>query len=186
MQHYGMTPTTNNLGEAHENGDVEQSHYRFQQAVDQALRVRGSRDFADRASYERFLQALVRYRNQTREKVARLTGVPVKGITVVAYMLSGLCAGLTGTLLLGYTGIAVSTMGDAYQLPAIAAVVLGGASILGGKGNVIGTALGAFLFTVVISLLTVVHIGEADRLMLQGAILLGVVVLYNLQSFARH
>lgn len=66
MQHYAMTPTTNNVGVAHENGDVEQSHYRFQQAVDQALRVRGSRDFADRASYERFLQDLVRYRNQTR------------------------------------------------------------------------------------------------------------------------
>src|SRR6266576_5036909 len=60
MQHYGMTPTTNNVGVAHENGDVEQSHYRFQQAVDQALRVRSSRDFADRASYERFLQDLVR------------------------------------------------------------------------------------------------------------------------------
>ncbi len=66
MQHYKMTPTTNNVGVAHENGDVEQSHYRFQQAVDQALRVRGSRDFADRAGYERFLQDLVRYRNQTR------------------------------------------------------------------------------------------------------------------------
>jgi hypothetical protein len=66
MQHYEMTPTTNNVGVAHENGDVEQSHYRFQQAVDQALRVRRSRDFVDRASYERFLQDLVRYRNQTR------------------------------------------------------------------------------------------------------------------------
>jgi hypothetical protein len=66
MQHYAMMPTTNNVGVAHENGDVEQSHYRFQQAVDQALRVRGSRDFTDRASYERFLQDLVRYRNQTR------------------------------------------------------------------------------------------------------------------------
>lgn len=44
MRHYQMQPTTNNTGIAHENGDVEQSHYRFQQAVDQALRVRGSRD----------------------------------------------------------------------------------------------------------------------------------------------
>lgn len=66
MQHYAMTPTTNNVGVAHENGDVEQSHYRFQQAVDQALRVRGNRDFVDRASYEHFLHELVRYRNQTR------------------------------------------------------------------------------------------------------------------------
>lgn len=66
MKHYALTPTTNNVGVAHENGDVEQSHFRLQQAVDQALRVRGSRDFVDRAAYERFLQELVRHRNQTR------------------------------------------------------------------------------------------------------------------------
>lgn len=66
MRHYGMEPTTNNVGIAHENGDVEQSHFRYKQALDQALRVRGSRDFADRASYERFLQELVRNRNLTR------------------------------------------------------------------------------------------------------------------------
>jgi hypothetical protein len=66
MNHYGMKPTTNNLREAHENGDIEQSHYRFQQAVDQALRVRASRDFATREAYERFLQDLVRYRNNSR------------------------------------------------------------------------------------------------------------------------
>ena len=67
MAHYGMQPTWNNTGIAHENGDVEQSHHRFQQAVDQALRVRGSRDFPDRAAYERFLAELVRQRNQTRK-----------------------------------------------------------------------------------------------------------------------
>jgi hypothetical protein len=67
MAHYGMQPTWNNTGVAHENGDVEQSHHRFKQAVDQALRVRGSRDFPDRAAYERFLTDLVRQRNQTRK-----------------------------------------------------------------------------------------------------------------------
>ncbi len=66
MAHYGMRPTTTVAGEAHHNGDVEQAHYRFKQAVDQALRVRGSRDFADRAAYERFLHELVRQRNLTR------------------------------------------------------------------------------------------------------------------------
>jgi hypothetical protein len=66
MRHYGMEPTTNNAGIAHENGDVEQSHFRFKEALDQALRVRGSRDFVDRASYERFLAELVRNRNLTR------------------------------------------------------------------------------------------------------------------------
>ncbi len=67
LAHYGMVATTNNAGEAHENGDVEQAHYRFKQAVDQALRVRGGRDFFDRPAYARFLQDLVRRRNLTRQ-----------------------------------------------------------------------------------------------------------------------
>lgn len=81
MQHYGLQPTRNNAGVAHENGDVEQAHYRFKQAVDQALRVRGSRDFADRAAYGQWLHELVRRRNQTRhtrfaEEQPRLRPLP--------------------------------------------------------------------------------------------------------------
>lgn len=68
MAHYGMQPTTNNVGEAHENGDVEQAHYRFKQAVDQVLRVRGTRDFPSRSAYARFLDDLVRNRNLTRRE----------------------------------------------------------------------------------------------------------------------
>lgn len=66
MRHYGMAPTVNTAGVAHENGDVEQAHHRFKEALDQALRARGSRDFRDRAAYERFLAELVRRRNATR------------------------------------------------------------------------------------------------------------------------
>jgi hypothetical protein len=68
MAHYRMQPSTNQPGEAHENGDVEQAHHRFKEAVDQALRMRGSRDFADRAAYARWLQELVRQRNLTRQQ----------------------------------------------------------------------------------------------------------------------
>ena len=67
LRHYGMEPTVNNAGVAHEHGDVEQAHHRCKEAVDQALRARGSRDFRDRAAYERFLAELVRRRNATRE-----------------------------------------------------------------------------------------------------------------------
>lgn len=70
MRHYGMQPTWDNAGIAHENGDVEQSHFRLKEAVDQALRVRGSRDFPSRAAYERFVQDLVRNRNLTRANVS--------------------------------------------------------------------------------------------------------------------
>lgn len=66
LNHYGMKPSANTAGCANQNGDVEQSHYRFKTAVDQALRVRGSRDFIDRSAYEKFLGELVRKRNQTR------------------------------------------------------------------------------------------------------------------------
>ena len=67
MTHYGMTPSTNTVGEAHENGDVEQAHHRFKEAVDQALRAWGNRAFADRASYVAWLHELARTRNQTRQ-----------------------------------------------------------------------------------------------------------------------
>ncbi len=66
MAHYGMEPTKNNVTIAHENGDVEQSHHQFKRAVDQALRVRASRDFPNREAYERFLADLVRGRNLKR------------------------------------------------------------------------------------------------------------------------
>ncbi len=64
--HYGMQPTKNNVSIAHENGDVEQSHHQFKKAVDQALRVRASRDFPTREADVRFLQDLVRTRNLKR------------------------------------------------------------------------------------------------------------------------
>jgi hypothetical protein len=67
VTHYGMAPTANTPGEAHENGDVEQAHFRLKEALDQALRLRGSRDFADRAAYRTWLQEVVRKRNQTRQ-----------------------------------------------------------------------------------------------------------------------
>lgn len=81
MAHYQLQPSTNQPGEAHENGDVEQAHYRFKTAVDQALRLRGSRDFADRAAYTRWLHELVRQRNATRatpatEERAQLRPLP--------------------------------------------------------------------------------------------------------------
>jgi hypothetical protein len=68
MSHYGMTMEKINPRQAHENGDAEQSHHRFKQAVDQALMLRGGRDFPDRAAYERFLRAILEQRNSGRGK----------------------------------------------------------------------------------------------------------------------
>jgi hypothetical protein len=72
LGHYDLQGSTNNLGVSHENGAVEQSHFRFKEALDQALRLRGSRDFSNRAEYEQYLRALAHKRNQTATRQERL------------------------------------------------------------------------------------------------------------------
>jgi hypothetical protein len=68
MKYYGVKPVHTNPASPHENGDVEQSHHRFKKAVDQALMLRGSRDFADIAAYARFLKDLLAQRNAGRRQ----------------------------------------------------------------------------------------------------------------------
>ena len=68
MRHYGMTPTRNQPGKSNENGDVEQAHYRLKQRVDQALLLRGSRDFNSRSEYDEFLRKIFRARNLNRSQ----------------------------------------------------------------------------------------------------------------------
>jgi hypothetical protein len=68
MAHYGLIMEKINAREAHENGDAEQSHNRFKQAVDQALQLRDSRDFTDRTAYARFLRDVLDQRNAGRQK----------------------------------------------------------------------------------------------------------------------
>src|SRR3990172_859276 len=68
MRHYGMTPTKNQPRKSNENGDVEQAHYRIKERVDQALLLRGSRDFAVRGEYDDFLRKIFGERNLGRNK----------------------------------------------------------------------------------------------------------------------
>lgn len=69
MAHYGVEADRNTPGRAHENGSVEQAHHRFKRAVEQALLVRGTRDFADRASYDAFLREIFAARNKRRSNL---------------------------------------------------------------------------------------------------------------------
>ncbi len=68
LKHYGLEGSTINAGQAHENGDVEQSHNRFKRALDQELMLRGSRDFSSRQEYEKFIEKLFSQRNMCRRK----------------------------------------------------------------------------------------------------------------------
>ena len=71
LAHYGLKAQAINARQAHENGDAEQSHNRFKTAVDQALMLRGSRDFEDRTDYERFLRKLLAERQQHTDRAVR-------------------------------------------------------------------------------------------------------------------
>ena len=83
LRHYGVVAEATNAASAHENGDCEQAHRRFKEAVEQALLLRGSRDFASREAYWQFVRALVARRNAARaaavaEEVARLRPLPAR------------------------------------------------------------------------------------------------------------
>jgi len=82
LGHYGMLADKNTPGRGHENGDVEQAHHRFKRALEQALLVRGNREFASRADYEGFVAGLVTARNRRRavklhEELARMHDLPL-------------------------------------------------------------------------------------------------------------
>ena len=98
---------------------------------------------------------------------------------MVAFALCGGLAAFGGVLLAGYSGKAAQSMGDAYLLPAIAAVVLGGTSILGGRGSYLGTVAGAILITILASILSVMQIAEFGRQIIYGVIIVGMLLLYG-------
>jgi ribose transport system permease protein len=111
-------------------------------------------------------------------RAAFLSGVPVGTVQVATYALSGLLAGLAGLLILGRTGYSSKTAGDPFLLLSIAAVVVGGTSILGGRGKFVGTIGGALLLTVLVNVLTVENIPEAGRMIVQGVLILALLIAY--------
>jgi ribose transport system permease protein len=114
-----------------------------------------------------------------KEAAAYLSGVPTQRIVMTAFALCGGLAAFGGVLLAGYAGKAAQSMGDAYLLPAIAAVVLGGTSILGGRGNYIGTIAGVILITLLQSILSVMQIAEFGRQVIYGVVIIAMLLLYG-------
>jgi ribose transport system permease protein len=104
--------------------------------------------------------------------VAEFSGVPIVRTTVLTYTLSGFTAALAGMLLTGYTGQAYLGMGDPYLFTSIAAVAIGGASILGGSGHYMGTIAGAFVLTILTGLLPALNLSNGALLIVYGAVIL--------------
>ena len=113
------------------------------------------------------------------ERVTYLSGISTRIILIVAFVTSGTCSAFAGAMLAGYAGKAYQAMGDPYLLPAIAAVVLGGTSILGGRGNYLGTVAGVILITVLDSILSVMQISDAARQITYGAMIVVMMLVYG-------
>ena len=108
----------------------------------------------------------------TSATVAEFSGVPVARTTILTYVTSGLTAALAGMLLTGYSGQAYLGMGDSYLFTSIAAVAIGGASILGGSGHYLGTIAGALVLTILTGLLPALNLSSGALLIVYGAVIL--------------
>lgn len=115
----------------------------------------------------------------SRERAVYLSGVDTRHAILSCFMISGACSALAGVLLAGYSTKAYQAMGDPYLLPAIAAVVLGGTSILGGRGTYLGTVAGVILITLLQSILSVMQMPEAGRQIIYGTVIIGMLLLYG-------
>jgi len=117
--------------------------------------------------------------------VARFSGVRVQWIVVLTYMLSGLLAGFGGFILLGFSQTVFLQLGNNYLFPSIAAVVVGGTLLSGGKGSYWGTMSGALVLTLIDSLLRAAGLEQAYQLIVFGVILLLLIVVYGRQRSLR-
>jgi ribose transport system permease protein len=108
----------------------------------------------------------------TSATVAEFSGVPTTRTTILTYVISGMTAALAGILLTGYSGVAYLGMGDAYLFTSVAAVAIGGASILGGSGHYLGTVAGALVLTILTGLLPALNLSNGALLVVYGAVIL--------------
>ncbi len=110
---------------------------------------------------------------------ARLSGVRAWQVLVVLYGIAALLAGIAGFLYSGLTNVASVTLVDSQLLPSVAAAVIGGTSILGGRGGYGGTIVGALILTVIASILTSLGYPEGVRQVLYGSIIVFVAAAYT-------
>ena len=114
-----------------------------------------------------------------RERAAYLSGIDTRRVTLLCFVIAGACSAAAGVLLTGYSTKAYQAMGDAYLLPAIAAVVLGGTHILGGRGSYLGTVVGVILITLLQSILSVMQIPEMGRQVIYGVVIIVMLLVYG-------
>ncbi|TDT32546.1 ABC transporter permease [Naumannella halotolerans] len=118
----------------------------------------------------------------SNERAADLSGVPVKRVKVWVYVISGLCAGLVGVLQIANISSSTADLGQFYELNAIAAVVIGGAALSGGRGTVRGTIIGAFVIGFLANGLVIVGVSPFWQQVITGAVIILAVAVDQIQQ----
>ncbi|MFI0411471.1 ABC transporter permease [Actinomadura sp. 3N508] len=109
-------------------------------------------------------------------EAARLAGIDVRRHTLLLYALSGFCCGIAAIIIMALTTTGSSTHGDLYELDAIAAVIIGGTLLTGGRGTITGSILGVLIFTLITNLFILNGLQTSDQLIAKGVII-GIAVL---------
>ena len=112
-------------------------------------------------------------------EVARLSGVPIKKVRYGVYILCSISASITGLLWLSRMGVGDPAIGDGIELQAITAVIIGGTSLFGGRGSVIGTLGGVLLLGITANLLVMLGVNQYIQGLIQGIIIVVAVALYK-------
>jgi ribose transport system permease protein len=118
----------------------------------------------------------------SNETAAALSGLPVRRIKIIVYTLSGLFSALAGILLVARLGVAQPTSGLGYELDAIAAAVIGGASLMGGKGTIVGILIGAAIMGVLRNGLILLGLSAFWQQFALGAVIILAVALDQLRK----
>lgn len=118
------------------------------------------------------------------EQAARLSGVPVKFVIIFVYVISGLAAGLGGCIQASQLNTGTPNMGVMFELYVIAAVVVGGTSLAGGSGQILGTLIGAFIISVIQNGMNLLGMESYTQQVVLGGVILGAVLLDKLRSEA--
>jgi ribose transport system permease protein len=114
-------------------------------------------------------------------EASRLSGINVRGVVLIVYVISGLTAGLGGVIMTSRLQAGAPQYGLSYELSVIAAVVLGGTSLAGGEGNVIGTLIGALIIAVMNDGMNLTGVDSANQDIALGLVILGAVLIDRLK-----
>lgn len=110
---------------------------------------------------------------------ARFSGVMTKRVRGLIYIVSPVICAFVGLMLVGYTGTTYLEVGNNYDPANIAAVILGGTAVTGGKGSYVGTIAGVMIMTIITDFLTIVNVAESVRMMVNGIILIVLLIVYS-------